>query len=153
MARDLGFAQKLPVYVASGWSGSILAYFAYGAGSIGQLVGGDSFLVGNSGELRELPGLSAEDELASKMAACRRRSSGAHAEKEDPISISRQYSKNRPRQGLLFRFFPGLLFRKGNQKTHFSEILTGADQYSLSPLFLVGVAVSVDDSSGSVCDG
>jgi hypothetical protein len=41
--------------VASGWNGSIL-FFCLRFGSIGWLVGGDSFLVGGSGELREYQG-------------------------------------------------------------------------------------------------
>jgi hypothetical protein len=150
MAQRFSFSpQKLPVYVARlGGAALSLHIFTYGAGltSVSWLVV-IRFLSATLAGL--LCGITnglylPEDELASKI-------SGLPDEDQvEPMRRRGSYLDIASNTAKIYLtgfavsiLSGGLLFRKATKDSTF-QALTGADQYSLSPLFLVGVAVSVE---------
>lgn len=150
MAQRFSFStHKLPVYVARlGGAALSLHIFTYGAGlaSVQWLVV-IRFLSATLAGL--LCGITnglylPEDELASKI-------SGLPEEDQvEPIRRRGSYLDIASNTAKIYLtgfavsiLSGGLLFRKATKDSTF-QALTGADRYSLSPLFLVGVAVSVE---------
>jgi hypothetical protein len=150
MAHQVSFSQKkLPVYIARlGGAALSLHIFTYGAGlaSVSWLLIIRFLSATLAGLLCGITnGLSLpEDDWASKMVQI------PDEDQAEPMRRRGAYLDIASGTAKLFLtgfavsiLSGGLLFRKATKDSTF-QALTGADQYSLSPLFLIGVAVSAE---------